>query len=756
MNCKKVNQLLLSYLDNEVSPEEREAIQAHLSTCSGCREEMEALAETQRELRQGLSVVAAGASAPSRAWSAIKERTETQKRSGIPILEAVKSRVRAGIGRLGPRPIWQKALASVLTVAIVAGLCLGIPALSKQQNGLGPAPSPGSSPSPGPSGSSGQNGLWPVPSLEFSSSPVSSPSPETDKLLKFASYEELEEFVGANAQPFYYYVGRIAGAPQAFGLSVEADSGNYSTTNIQVEGVDEADIVKTDGEFIYLVSGTKVFIVKAYPPEKARVLSKIELGQEPQGIFINGNMLVVLEDTWKTEALVSTYQTSIKIYDVTDRESPDLVRDVSVDGQYFGSRMIGDYAYIVISEPVCYYNDEIRLPEMYLGDSVKEIPATEIYYFDVSDSYFGFTTIVAVNTQNAAEEPSRETILLGATSNLYVSLNNIYIAVTDWGHSSSGSESTSIHRIHIDQGNIGYKASGEIPGRVLDQFSMDEYQGWFRVATTSWEQAGSNGAVVSQNNLYVLDVNLDIVGRLENLAPGESIYSARFMDERCYLVTFKQVDPFFVIDLKDPYNPEVLGVLKITGYSDYLHPYDENHVIGIGKETVAGLYQGVKISLFDVTDVSQPKEMAKYEIGDRGSDSPVLTDHKALLFDRSKNLLVMPVSVTEIGEGDYPYGRDPSAYGDWVYQGAYVFHISLDDGLQYRGRITHYDSNVDLGYYYPLFPGRIVPMPMYDSSSAYAVKRSLYIGDVLYTISDMKIKMNSLESLDIIKEIAVK
>jgi uncharacterized secreted protein with C-terminal beta-propeller domain len=158
---------------------------------------------------------------------------------------------------------------------------------------------------------------------------------------------------------------------------------------------------------------------------------------------------------------------------------------------------------------------------------------------------------------------------------------------------------------------------------------------------------------------------------------------------------------------------------------------------------VAAWYQGVKISLFDVTDVSQPKEMAKYEIGDRGSDSPVLTDHKALLFDRSKNLLVMPVSVVESGSAN-----------DW--QGAYVFHISLDDGIHYRGRITHYDSNVDQGYYYPLFPGRIVPMPMYDSSSAYAVTRSLYIGDVLYTISEMKIKMNSLESLDLIKEIAVK
>jgi inhibitor of cysteine peptidase len=733
MNCKKVSQLLVSYLDNEVNPKDREAIQAHLSACNVCREELEALAETQRELRQGLNMVAAGASASSHAWSAVKERTETQGRNGIPILEALKSKVRGGIGRLMPRPVWQKALASVVTVAIVVGLCLGIPALSKQS----------------PAG--GQNSSGPQPSQ---ASPASS---GLNGLPKFASYDELEKFVGANPQPFYYRESQgglyLSGSLVEFSNSAvkaaETAFADYSTTNIQVEGVDEADIVKTDGEFIYLVSGTKVIIVKAYPPDEAQVLSEIKLGQEPEGIFINGNMLVVLEESWKTEMPISTCQTSIKIYDVTDRKNPHLVRDVSVDGQYFGSRMIGDYAYVVVSEPVRCYNDRISLPEISWGNRIREIPATDIYHFDVSDSYYGFTTIMAVNTQNAAEEPSHETILLGAASNLYVSVNNIYIAVTNWGYSANGFQSTSIHRIHIDQGKIEYKASGKVPGRVLDQFSMDEYQGFFRVATTSWGQTESKGVVTSQsqNNVYALSMDMDIVGRLENLAPGESIYSARFMDKRCYLVTFKQVDPFFVIDLKDPYNPQVLGALKITGYSDYLQPYDENHIIGIGKETVASGYQDVKISLFDVTDVSHPTEIAKYEIGDQGSDSPVLTDHKALLFDRSKNLLVIPVSVVDNGPGDVWQG----------WQGAYVFHISVDDGIQYRGRITHYDGDVG-GDYYPfsLFPGRMVPaVPMYGPYSPYAVTRSLYIGDVLYTISQMKIKMNSLESLDLINEVAV-
>jgi uncharacterized secreted protein with C-terminal beta-propeller domain len=155
-----------------------------------------------------------------------------------------------------------------------------------------------------------------------------------------------------------------------------------------------------------------------------------------------------------------------------------------------------------------------------------------------------------------------------------------------------------------------YDASGRVSGSVLNRYSMDEYEGYFRIATTTgWGTS-------SLNRVYVLDGTLSVAGALENLAQGERIYSARFMGNRCYLVTFRQVDPFFVIDLSDPSQPKLLGELKITGYSDYLHPYDENHIIGIGKETDAGLYQGLKISLFDVSDVSNPKEIAKYEIGE--------------------------------------------------------------------------------------------------------------------------------------------
>jgi len=579
------------------------------------------------------------------------------------------------------------------------------------------------------------------------------------EISRFSSYEELKEFVNTNTQdadmlkmPDRFW----SGIAEEDALAPALAESDYSTTNIQVAGVDEADIVKTDGEYIYLVSGNKTIIVKAYLPEQAQIVSEIELEGTVIGIFINGDRLVVFEqetpyylyydDMPVVKESYMPYVSPkifVKVYDVSDRENPQLQREVSSDGQYVSSRMIGDYAYVVINEPVYEQDDELNLPKIHSGGNETEIPATDIYYSDVSDYYYMYTTIIAINTQNDDQQPTYETILLGASSNLYVSLNNIYLTFPVWGtdilvREVWDSPKSSIHRIHIEGDEIEYVASGEVPGMVLNQFSMDEYDGYFRVATTTYGET-------TRNHVYILDMSLNIVGSLEDLAPGETIYSARFMGERGYLVTFKQVDPLFVIDLSDPRYPEELGYLKVTGYSDYLHPYDENHLIGIGKETTEegefAWYQGVKISLFDVSDVSNPREIDKEIIGHRGTDSPVLWDHKAFLFDKSRNLMVIPVLVAEVDESEYPEGVPAWAYGEPVWQGAYVFHVSPDTGIGLDGRITHIENLGDLeeGYYYYYSP--------------FSVERSLYIDDVLYTVSQAKIKMNSLENLDYINEV---
>jgi uncharacterized secreted protein with C-terminal beta-propeller domain len=239
------------------------------------------------------------------------------------------------------------------------------------------------------------------------------------------------------------------------------------------------------------------------------------------------------------------------------------------------------------------------------------------------------------------------------------------------------------------------------------------------------------------NHLYVLDEGMNIVGKLEDLAKGESIYSARFIGNRAYLVTFVRIDPLFVIDLSDPANPKVLGELKIPGVSDYLHPYDENHIIGVGKSTgevePAGWarFKGVKLSLFDVSDVSNPKEVAKYEIGERGTDSEALRDHKAFLFSKSKNLLVIPVMLVE--------KTDEQSYWQPNWQGAYVFSLTLQDGFTLKGRITHADAAASEERYYYYGP--------------YSVTRSLYMDDVLYTISGTLVKANNLNDMSEISKV---
>jgi inhibitor of cysteine peptidase len=567
-------------------------------------------------------------------------------------------------------------------------------------------------------------------------------------LLRFSSYEELVTFVNkTSSYPWMYNQEGVFSFGQRSDLT-QAAMPSYSTTNIQVAGVDEADIVKSDGEHFYVVSNRTVFIVKAFPLEEAGIVSKIELNETPLGIYINvdNDKLVIFSSNDQSfyryyywEAYTAS-KTSIKVYNVHDKSSPTLTRNVTLDGSYFSSRMIGNYVYAVANEPALLDNNTINLPVIYSNEQTGSVPATHIYYSNVTDYGYSFSTVIAVNVQNDVEQPTHETFLIGAATNMFVSLNNIYLAIPGQ-QDAFGIDRTLIYRIRIEGGDVESQASGAVPGRVLNQFSMDEYDGNFRIATTT----GSLWSGDSRNHVYVLNVSLAIVGRLEGLARGEQIYSARFVGKKFYLVTFKKVDPLFVIDLQDPKNPRVLGELKITGYSDYLHPYDENHVIGIGKEAVAAewegfsWYQGVKMSFFDVSNPLDPQEIDNDEIGDRGTDSPVLRDHKAFLFNKEKQLLVIPVLVAKIDASKYPSGVPTNAYGDYVWQGAYVYSITLQ-GLELRGNITHIENGIGLqsNYYY---------------YSPFSVKRALYVDSVLYTISDRKIVMNSLESLENLGEI---
>jgi uncharacterized secreted protein with C-terminal beta-propeller domain len=268
---------------------------------------------------------------------------------------------------------------------------------------------------------------------------------------------------------------------------------------------------------------------------------------------------------------------------------------------------------------------------------------------------------------------------------------------------------------------------------------LDEYNGYLRIATTNCCSQTSSpkplaSTQVSQQdtNVYVLDKSLHITGRLEGFSPGEQIYSARFMSDKAYLVTYKRTDPLFVVGLQDPHRPKLLGQLNVTGVSDYLQPYDETHLIGIGQSGTdvgwenAVRFTGLKISLFNVTNPNRPAETSTYLIGGPGTSSPAINDHKSVLFDKSLDLLVIPVELT----------AQPQNTSDWysyqpIWQGAYVFNITPDSGIVFKGGITQLQNG---------------QLPTRQDNNLF-VTRTLFIGNVLYTVSNNMVQMNSLTGL---------
>jgi uncharacterized secreted protein with C-terminal beta-propeller domain len=409
---------------------------------------------------------------------------------------------------------------------------------------------------------------------------------------------------------------------------------------------------------------------------------------------------------------VPSTRTSTKaiIFDIKDKTQINKIREVEIEGSYFSSRKIGSYLYLVANKTI--YGDKTQ-PIYYdtkLAGDVKTIGLESIHYFPeaVRNNYM---SIAGLNVDDANSKVFVSSYL-GGGQNMFVSQNNIYVAETNYFSTpiimpaiSNGviptiavparnTQNTIVYKFAMENGNVTFAGKGEVPGNILSQFSMDEYKGYFRIATTLGNAAGGN----STNNLYIADKELKITGKIEDIAQGEKIYSTRLMGDRGYMVTFKKVDPLFVFDLKDPTNPVILGKLKIPGYSDYLHPYDENHIIGFGKDTIDSSYdtfawyQGMKVAMFDITDVNNPVEKFKVIIGDRGTDSELLRNHKALLFSKSKNLMAFPVTLMEIPEEIKKSAAEQSVnpqYGQFTFQGAYVYNIDMEKGFTLKGRVTH-------------------------------------------------------------------
>ncbi len=557
------------------------------------------------------------------------------------------------------------------------------------------------------------------------------------------------------------------------GTATESDGAavDHSDTNVQVVGVDEADTVKTDGKFVYTLKGQSVRIVQVQTVSALKEVATIDLAKDnmqPTELYLDSNRLVVIGQVYESSPypypvpmngiapnvkmmpiMYRPSRTEVRIYDVTSPANPKLQRTVDFDGSALSSRRIGDKVYLVLNQSLWMYpyatNTSTNVLPMY-KDSAKgtsDMPVTDCSKIAIlprvpSPQYL---IVGAIPLQNATAPIGRE-VVLGNAGNIYSSLKNLYISAPEWSYIWNGrggisDSKTNIYRFAFTSTGVALKAQGSVPGTILNQFSMDEQDDMFRVATNSGNMWDSAAPAV--NNLYILNAALTQVGAVEKMAPGEQIRSVRFMGDRAYVVTFKNTDPLFVIDVADARHPKILGKLKVPGYSDYLHPYDATHLIGFGKDAVDAKqegfawYQGMKVAMFDVSDVANPKELFNTVIGDRGTDSPLLTNHKAILFDVSRNLLAFPINVSEI-PAEQKVGNDGSAYGSPVFQGAYVYSINLK-GMDLKGTITHYDADAftKAGDYW------------YDDG--HNIERILRIDNSLVTVSQSEIMTNDLSSL---------
>lgn len=506
-------------------------------------------------------------------------------------------------------------------------------------------------------------------------------------------YDSINSIIKQNRPgPFEYLTDAIAGiggmAKDDAGLWLEGDmetapesdmatgtdvSGDSSTTNNQVEGVDEADRVKNDGKYIYVLSKGSITIADSNSG-KPQFVSKIDVTayeESASEFYVKNNRLaVVLSSYSKTE------ETILKVYNIEDKKNPTLMATQSQSGYASNSRLVGDTVYLLSNYSV--YSGEIKKSEP--ATFVPCVGETPVAAEDISliDGYTNPTYLVITATNLKTAESTAAESVLGGAENIYCNTEHLFYTFTKSKKETKGDETTytnttTIVKMALAPDDITLVADGVVSGTPLNQFSMDEYEGNLRIVTTVdktvttgvtysddvaiWNEESSVESG-SSNALYVLNEKLDIIGSITDLAKGERVYSVRFDKEIGYFVTFRQVDPLFTVDLSDPTSPKVLGELKIPGFSEYLHPYGEGLLFGFGKSaTESGLVTGLKLSMFDV---SNPADVTENDVTPIDADwSEASYNHKAIMVDKNKNIIAFAANNSYGKARVYIFGYTP-------------------------------------------------------------------------------------------------
>ena len=423
------------------------------------------------------------------------------------------------------------------------------------------------------------------------------------------------------------------------------DRVDYSRTNIQEAGVDEGDIIKTDGTWIYILKQDGSFsIVRANDgAPKVESTTKLEKtglsNRELREMYLDGDRLIIVEEgictaLEKDNELYRTstgYQTVLSVWDITDRTQPEQIGMLRQDGHYKDSRKNGDFVYLFTSYMpyIAETYEESTIVPRINGDEV----AYNQFYLPEKPASENYLIISSVDITKPEEVKDQKVLVSGADS-FYVSTENIYVTNENY-NSGKDTVVTEIAKFHYKDGRITGVAAGSVKGYLNDSFSLNEYDGTLRVVSTYYDEMWEEW-----NALYILDEKLQQLSAIEDLAQGETIRSARFFGTTGYFVTFRQTDPLFSVDLSDPENPKVLGELKISGFSSYLHFYGENLLLGIGYEADenTGSTTGLKLSMFDISDPANVKEVSRTVLPGM-TWCPAIEDYKSILVDPDKNLI---------------------------------------------------------------------------------------------------------------------
>lgn len=507
----------------------------------------------------------------------------------------------------------------------------------------------------------------------------------------------------------------------------------YSETNTQVKGVDEADIVKTDGKYIYSVYDKKISIAQANNGTPLNI-SSIQTESEISDIYIHGNKLVVFSCAYSkvqnneqsnTNSIMSdvavdyyryspsNLETQVKIYDLSNINSPVLLSELSQSGDYLSSRKIDNVVYITSTYSVSNF-DNIKKsePETYCpvygtDDNTNCVPAENIFVAEAIES-IKYVVVSSIDLNNP-NDFSDICSVMGSGTELYSSMNNIYVSAN--GYSYDDYDTTQILRFSLNGTDIAENGSLKVDGRLLNQFSMDEHNGFFRIVT---DDADSGTA------LYVFDNELNLAGKTENVARDENVKSVRFDGNIAYFVTFRQTDPLFTVDLSDPYSPKILSELKIPGFSEYLHPFGDGLLLGFGREAdpYTGISEGLKLTMFNTSDKTNVTELATMIFTDEKSRSIAETDHKAIFVDVERGLIGIPYHTRSYTDDSSANIKNLSHYTVFKYdKEKNCFTVCKD-------MILNDESN---NYY------------SYESQTRNEYTRGLYIGDYFYIVSPDKI-----------------